>query len=494
MTTSTAAWFTVDKEGLAKLMERKGKEFILYELLQNSWDTNAKKVDVSLRRSEIKGYAEIEVIDDHPDGWKELAHAWTLYAESEKKGDAEKRGRFNLGEKLVLALCRTARIETTTGGVDFGVNGRTTLRSKRAAGSRFSALVRMNQDERVAVMAAFLKLIPPPNVVTTLNGATVLPTRMPLKTIEATLSTEVADGEGILRRSSRKAKIEIYEPFSGETASIYEMGIPVVETGDRFHYNVLQKVPLNADRDNVTPAYLQALRTVALNAMHESISKEDAVTPWVRDAAADPAVVPAAVETVMTHRFGEKRVIADPTDPEGTKLAMSQGYTVVPGGSLSGGEWANVKRDQVMLPAGQVTPSPKVLSGSGEKDDEVPLEKWTSGMTQIFRYAHEIGARLLDTAIQVKIVNRFVERHAAWYSPGFLTFNLARLGHGWFDQGPREAVDELLIHEFGHHFSGDHLSEAYHDVLCKLGAKLARIVAEHPYLFQTFGRKVGGGA
>jgi hypothetical protein len=492
VTTATAAWFTVDKEGLAKLMERKGKEFILYELLQNSWDTNAKKVDVSLRRSEVKGYAEIEVIDDHPDGWKELAHAWTLYAESEKKADAEKRGRFNLGEKLVLALCRTARIETTTGGVAFDVDGRHTLRTKRATGSRFSALIRMNQEERVAVAAAFLKLIPPPNVVTTLNGATILPARTPLKTIEATLSTEIADSEGVLRRSSRKAQIEIHEPLPGETASIYEMGIPVVETADRFHYNVLQKVPLNADRDNVTPAYLQALRTVALNAMYESISKEDAVASWVRDAAADPAAAPVAIETVMTHRFGEKRVIADPTDPEGTKLAMSQGYTVVPGGALSGGEWANVKRDQVMLPAGQVTPSPKPYSPDGDPLKIVPPEKYTEGMVRIVDYARALARELMGATITVQIVTDVTWPYAATYGPGHLTFNLGRLGHAWFDAMSGVTVDKLLIHEFGHHYSADHLSEEYHDRLCELGAKMAALALSLPEFFHRHGRTTGG--
>lgn len=487
MTSATASWFNVDKEGLSKLMERKGKEFILYELLQNSWDTNAKKVDVSLRRSELKGYADIEVIDDHPEGWKELAHAWTLYAESEKKGDAQKRGRFNLGEKLVLALCRTARIETTTGGVAFDDAGRHTLRTKRVSGSRFFATVRMNQEERISVAAAFLKLIPPSGVVTTLNGATILPSRVPLKTIEATLSTEIADEGGVLRRSSRRAQIEIYEPLPGETASIYEMGIPIVETGDRWHYNVGQKVPLNSDRDNVTPAYLQGLRTAVLNAMHESISKEDAVASWARDAAADPAVAPAAVETVMTHRFGDKRVSADPNDPEGTKLAMSLGYTVVPGGSLSGGEWANVKRDQVILPAGKVTPSPKPYSPDGEQLKIVPPEKYTEGMTRIADYARALSRELMGAWIVVQIATEVTWPYAATFAPGHLTFNLGRLGHAWFNAAPGLEVDRLLIHEFGHHYSADHLSEKYHDALCDLGAKMTALAINIPEFFKRHG-------
>ena len=47
----------------------------------------------------------------------------------------------------------------------------------------------------------------------------------------------------------------------------------------------------------------------------------------------------------------------------------------------------------------------------------------------------------------------------ACYGSGRLHFNLFRLGHKWFEQGLTEEVDRLLIHEFGHQYSGDHLSE-----------------------------------
>lgn len=489
--TKTADWFTVDKEGLSKLLERKGKEFVLYELIQNTWDTDAKIVSVDLRHSDLRGHSVLNVVDDNPDGWKNLTHAWTLFAESEKKGDAEKRGRFNLGEKLVLSLCRTAKIETTTGTVIFGQTGRHKSRVKRHSGSMFSAVIRMTNEEREGMRAAVMKLIPPLGVETAFNGEK-LPQRMPLRQIEATLSTEIADSEGVLRRSSRKTLVEVYAALEGETPSVYEMGIPVVETGDKWHYNVLQKVPLNADRDNVTTAYLQALRTTVLNAMHESISKEDAVASWARDAAADPDVVPAAVETIMTHRFGDKRVSADPNDPEGTKLAMSLGYTVVPGGSLSGGEWANVKRDQVILPAGKVTPSPKPYSPDGDPLKIVPPEKYTEGMSRIVGYARALARELMGAMITVQVTTDISWLYIATYGPGHLTFNLGRLGHTWFDAPPRLEVDKLLIHEFGHHYSADHLSEAYHDALCDLGAKMTALALHIPEFFVRHEHSMGG--
>lgn len=43
-------WFNVDKHGLAKLLERRGKEFILFELIQNALDEDVTEVRASLER------------------------------------------------------------------------------------------------------------------------------------------------------------------------------------------------------------------------------------------------------------------------------------------------------------------------------------------------------------------------------------------------------------------------------------------------------------
>jgi hypothetical protein len=86
-------WFEVDRRGLARLLERKGKELVLYELLQNVWDEpGVTKVSVSLK-VQGRNRAALAVEDDAP----------------------EQRGRFNLGEKLVLAI---TRVGTGPGGAD----------------------------------------------------------------------------------------------------------------------------------------------------------------------------------------------------------------------------------------------------------------------------------------------------------------------------------------------------------------------------------------
>ena len=77
---------------------------LVYELFQNSWDEQGvTRVDAELVSSG-RGKDRLTVRDDAPDGFKDLSHAFTLFAESLKKGDPKKRGRFNFGEKLVLAM------------------------------------------------------------------------------------------------------------------------------------------------------------------------------------------------------------------------------------------------------------------------------------------------------------------------------------------------------------------------------------------------------
>lgn len=124
--------FAVDKDGLAKLMSRRGPSFALLELVQNALDEASTRVDLALTY-EGRGRARIRVEDDNPDGFADLSHAYTLFADSAKKTDVKKRGRFNLGEKLVIAICDEAVIATTSGTIRFSGQGRTHHRERTAS-------------------------------------------------------------------------------------------------------------------------------------------------------------------------------------------------------------------------------------------------------------------------------------------------------------------------------------------------------------------------
>jgi len=476
-------WFDVDRAGLAKLMAGRSKAFIVCELLQNAWDQNVTRVDVVLVPLTGSRNVRITVTDDDPDGFADLRDAYTLFAESRKKGNAEQRGRFNLGEKLVLALAKRAAIETTTGAVEFSPTGRHNRHQQREAGSMFEADVPMTRAEINEIDRAAKRLIPPAGIITTYNGRRLEP-RTPVATFEETLPTVVADEEGVLRKTSRKTSVRVYEPTEGEPAMLYEMGIPVVETGDRFHVDVQQKVPLNMDRDNVTPAYLRTIRVAVLNATHHLIGKDDAPQTWVREACSDERVSAEAVKAAVTLRFGENAVRYDPSDPEANKRSAAEGRPVVHGGTLTAAEWENASRAGVLPAAGVVTPSPKPYSQDGDPLDVVPESEWTQGMRQIAVYACAIGQHLLDAHVMVTFAREPKWPYGATYGKGRLVFNVTRCGRQFFEQGITDDVNRLLIHEFAHHYESDHLSEGYYKALADMGARLARLALVMPRLFK----------
>ena len=154
----TNAWFKVDREGLRKLVEDRGKSMVLYELVQNAWDTEGStRVDVVIEKLPGRPAVHLVVRDNDPNGFADLAHAYTLFAESAKKNNPEQRGRFNLGEKLVLALCRHATIRSTTGTVMFHEDGTLTRsRERLREGSEFDAEVRMNASEYEDFLVGFV--------------------------------------------------------------------------------------------------------------------------------------------------------------------------------------------------------------------------------------------------------------------------------------------------------------------------------------------------
>lgn len=479
-------WFEVDKQGLARLLERRGKEFVLYELIQNAWDENTSKVHIALTQ-ESSRRVRIEVADDNPNGFADLSHAFTLFADSIKRNDAEKRGRFNLGEKLVLALCDEARIESTTGTIIFSSKGRSKSSNKRDSGSVFVGWLRMAFEELEHCEAAVHKLIPPSHIETVFNGSPLIK-REPLATFEASLPTEIADQEGNLRRTVRKCSVEVYEPLHGEIASIYEMGIPIVETTDRYHINVMQKVPLNFDRDNVTPAYLAQVRALVLEYMEHSLTSQDANATWARDALErhGDELPETTINKLVDLRFGEKRVAYDPSDPEANSLAVAKGYHLVYGSQLSSAEWSAVKRAGAILPAGQVTPSPKPFSPDGEPLKLLSPDKYTDGVRWVVGLAERVGKELLGTSVHVKIANDMTWPFNGCFTVGGndLTINVGRLGYKWFVKDNLREVCRFLIHEFGHRYEGNHLSDTYHDALCGLGAKLAVLALTKPEVFE----------
>ena len=380
-------------------------------------------------------------------------------------------------------MCDSVTILSTTGGVKFDADGRHMLRSKREHGTVFEAVLRMNNTEYEQVVWTAQTLLVPEGVEVYFNGNPI-PHREPSKVVRDTLPTVIADEEGVLKPTRRLTDIRIVPLREGERAYIYEMGIPVVETDCKWHIDVQQKVPLNMDRDNVPPAYLQQLRTIVTNAMRDEISADDANETWVRAATNDDRCAPETIKRVLDLRFGTKRVGFDPSDREANNIAVSQGFTVVPARAMSAQEWKNAKAAGAILPAGQVTPSPKPFSETGDPLTIIPENEWTPDMRAVVRYLVYIGGRLLNRTVRAEVANDIHWPFSATFGHGSLTLNIGRLGRAWFNLiTNREEINRLALHEFAHERVQNHLSRDMLDEICRLGAGLLELGLAEPGIF-----------
>jgi hypothetical protein len=116
-------------------------------------------------------------------------------------------------------------------------------------------------------------------------------------------------------------------------------------------------------------------------------------------------------------------------------------------------------------------------------------KKLTPAMKLVEKYAVLVARHVLGSEITVHWVNDTDRTFSARYRPrsghaGALTFNVARLGGGWFERPPATTweVESLLLHEF----ASNHPSGVQRDTLAEYGAKLSVLKLREPELFAMF--------
>ncbi len=488
-------WFLTSRNGLRKQSKERGAPHVFLEVAASNpldeREAGMTAVTIEVEPVKDRPLAKVVVEDDSPVGFRDLSHAYTIFAESYKRDNPELRGQFNFGEKLFLSLCRWATISTTTGTVVFDDQGRHEHpRKKRERGTRIEAEMEITREEVRELEALLHSLLLPEGVSVTYNGRQ-LQCRKPLQVFEATLPTQVADEEGIMRPTARKTEVRLYEPRDGERPCLYELGIPVVETEIRWHVSVGQKVPLNRDRDNVTPAYLRKLCTAVAEAMRESLDKDDAGT-WGNIVLADREASPEVVGKLMDERFGKVRASYDLSDPEANIAGqVKHGGTIVHGGMLSGEQWENVKEKGAIEPAGKMWPTPKPYNDDPDAPEAQFMDRkdWTPGMVRFHDYLCWVVMELLGIAcLEVRYplgMNATACYGRKSVASGVIDFNVGALGICWFDAIGTEQ-DELVIHELAHHRAGNHYSEEFRKACCEVGAGLKRLAVEQPERMAEF--------
>jgi len=462
-------WFSVSKEGLKELQAGKPKIQILRELIANSFDEVITECNVWIVRQGKS--VEISVEDDCPEGFKDITDAYTLFKHTDKRANPKVRGRFNLGEKIAFSVCDSARVETTKGSIVFDKRGRHSYPSmRRSVGSKITVKLKMDKDEEKELYGVE-NYLPPVKVIFKVNDK-VIPYRTPKKVFGTTLMTELEDN-GVVKRTSRKTEVQLHVP--NEKAYLYELGIPVCVIECDWDIDVQQKVPLSIDRETVLPSFMKDLYAEVLNHAYEDITEKNSSERWVREGMSDERISPVATKSVINKRYGEKAVVADPSDTQSIDRAISEGYHVVRGSEMSKEEW-NAVREAEALPS-----SSKLFRTTfGES---IPYSPVTPEMVAVEGLAKKIAKECLDIDIDVRFI-KMKHGVCAEYSRKVMVFNVSKLGKNFFSPPLSEYVIDLIVHELGHE-QGNHTEENYHRAITGMAGRLTMTALEKPEFFEV---------
>jgi len=473
----------VDTQGFRKRIAWRGPFGVLAELIANALDEDVSRCDVRFTHVDGTRY-KIRVEDDSPRGFRNLGESYTLYADSYKANNPDQRGRFNYGEKVAIVLCDEAKIESTCGTVVF-TEGRTQHldRPKRARGTVFEGILRCTRRQFEEACGKVESILVPAGIQVSFNGRPIAP-RVPVAACDVTLATIVADEAGNLIRTERKTAVHVYRVLPGEQAMIYELGIPVVRTGDVFHVDVRQKVPLSVDRNNVTPGYLKRLRAAVLDATYLLLSPEQATSKGVTDGLAGASS--PAINAVLTQRFGPQRFVPD-FNREATGELTAAGYTAVPTNAFDKETFAAIKAAQALPSGSQLRPAL-----AGPDGAPFPQENITEGMNQFRRFTELLAQRILGRQVQWQwsASSGTTIAQCRRIDSGLiqLSFNVTRLGVGFFAEKPaasRENLD-LIFHELGHYDGAMDCTRQHCDGVTLVASSAFLLLLTQPDLFAAF--------
>lgn len=462
-------WFEVSEKGFKALLSGKKKTFVINELVQNCWDEPITfcKVDVKWD----SGNVQLMVEDDSPIGFRDIEHAYVLFADTYKRTSPVHRGRMNIGEKLVLAICINygAEISTTKGTLEFHpVKGRIHHWSnKRERGSVFKGTFRATKVEYEEMMDHARKLLPPTGIEYYINGERVNSKEI-FKSFESTLDTEIFEND-VIKIIRRKTEVHLIE--SSGQSYVFEMGIPVMETDCKWHIDVQQRVPLTIDRESIKPSYLKVLYAEILNHTHNDLVKEEVSTSWVRTGFVDNRIEKDAAKSIMEKRYGDKYLSKSPFDDNANDEAISKKHHLIQGPELSKEEWNKLHELDIIRSTSELYGKNGVLG-----TDVIP----TPAQERMARFVKKVARDYLKMEISVRFVKADV-KDGAYFGSNELIFIVNKLPKNFFDEVTADFLD-LMYHELGHK-AGNHTDHAYHRLLTRLSAQVTmRAWKDHSYL------------
>ncbi len=479
-------WFGVDIKKRAAKVRSHPFPHIIKEALSNSLDAGATTIAISCKRADGKrrdgdGLRAFEVTcTDNGTGCDD-PEILRRVGSTTNDLHAETRGRFGEGLIDLIAASEWAEIRTLGHRLVFDRDGcQITAIKNKVSGLSLTLTLRHGGEGFDELDDYFRRVILPDGRALTFNGSEIRQ-RVPERLIPSIrLSTVVYDpAKDRVRRCHRHTTVEVHPQHDG-SPMIHELGIPVDVARWELPYdiNVLQKTPLDTDRNTLPDTYKDKLVSHLVGPMSDDYiaymeEHEDAPAEITNDrdnAASLSKDAKDALVKKVTRVDRDKVVRRNPLDPDDmgeSQELENMGFSPVNRGSLPSGV------SEVLGDAPTVaTKHDEVCKDHFKNDPNFPPE---TERQRICIAAYKIIAEsLLGQTVRFKRIRGGVA--AAWRN-GVILLNID-VDHLWDDPLGAESIG-MILHECAHAAVSGH-SIAFAEEVQRLGGRLAGWVGRNP--------------
>jgi len=371
--------FQVDMKGLSEVIGGAESWRHVNELIANvfdefnGYDHDTKRptnCEVTFTKEGRKN-AILTVTDDGA-GFAEISDTWTFFRSTAKRSSSTVSGRFNAGEKQLIALADEAEIISGSHTVKFakGSHKHTKHKTEQISGTRITVSLKWNAATFQKALEQLENVIAPSGLIYTVNGKEINNGSDHVQTVNVSLPTVIlsdVDGVFALRSTVRKTDVEIIRSV---VPWLYELGMPVCEMPDEFPYslNVQQKVPVPMSRDMVTPAYVARLGGTVIEACPAILSEAHADAAFVKPMF-DHIKNPQAVREVSARVFPKSKRWS--SNPRSNAMATLEGNDILPRGKF-GSAFTSALNDTEAIPSASAAfPVPDAPPPKPPESDQV---------------------------------------------------------------------------------------------------------------------------
>lgn len=491
-----ADWFSVDMEKLAAMARSRTLGQNLKELVANALDAGGTHIAISCKQGQARGRDRFGLrayqvtCTDNGHGCPDPEILRTI-GSTMNDLHPETRGRFGQGLIDVLAACESAEIRTLQHRLVFDDTGCVIMRARKAiAGLAIEGILRHPGDGFQELGEFFRSIIVPAGVELVFNGEQVAHRPIVRRIENVALQTVVYDvKKGRDRKFLRETAIELVGEATREPM-IHELGLPVdvVPWSLPYDINVLQKTPLDAERNLLPEAYKGSLVRNLVQKVSDLygsfIDDRHEVPPEIRNdgqnaVQLDRPIQDKVIEIVVGAKL-QNIVRENPFDPhndsEAEELKQRRGKKPVNTGTLPDGIRSLVKDTPTV--AALHDELCKVHFRAGVLPPETDLQR------DCLRMFSELRSALLERHVACERMTSGTI--AATWNADTISLN-TDIPHLWNDPLGEQSV-ALILHECAHCKVSGH-SLQFQDEIARLGGKLAGWVAANGPWWATWQRK-----